>query len=558
VKLLQNPRTSPLQRIAFAMWHATVTCFAIGILAGPSYSGTKSALLQWQDASTKGVQDSQLSVPGVSRALAIINTCMYDAWAAYDEKAVGTQLGGALRRPASENTPENKQHAISYAAYRALSDVLPADIESVYKPLMRQLGYDPTDNSTDIETPTGIGNVACAAVLEFRHHDKSNQLGDFVPHENQGIAHGPYSDWTSFHPANRPLPVPVKGPIPAPGSVLDPNHWQPLSYVDSHGNTVMQMFAAHWCFIMPFALTASAWVRSESPTECPYAGQFRALLAPGPASFGDPEYIAQAQELIDLSANLTEHQKAVAEFWTASAVNDDPITRWLEFAQVISERNHFSLDDEIKLYFAVSNALMDAQIAACDVKRTYNSVRPITAITFLYNRKEIHAWGGPGKGSVAMDGSQWIPYQPAHSPLRPLPILFRKRVPLAPPLLASSLFSQVRTTSIIRLRSRKRARESSPVSLLKNPSFFTGTRFRKPPTRPEWPAATPVSTSAAPILLGERLGALSAEWFRRGRRITLMGSPNQSTARRLWPRGALEPLRVNTERSGHGGDAIWT
>jgi len=421
VKLLQNPRTSPLQRIAFAMWHATVTCFAIGILAGPSYSGTKSALLQWQDASTKGVQDSQLSVPGVSRALAIINTCMYDAWAAYDEKAVGTQLGGALRRPASENTPENKQHAISYAAYRALSDVLPADIESVYKPLMRQLGYDPTDNSTDIETPTGIGNVACAAVLEFRHHDKSNQLGDFVPHENQGIAHGPYSDWTSFHPANRPLPVPVKGPIPAPGSVLDPNHWQPLSYVDSHGNTVMQMFAAHWCFIMPFALTASAWVRSESPTECPYAGQFRALLAPGPASFGDPEYIAQAQELIDLSANLTEHQKAVAEFWTASAVNDDPITRWLEFAQVISERNHFSLDDEIKLYFAVSNALMDAQIAACDVKRTYNSVRPITAITFLYNRKEIHAWGGPGKGSVAMDGSQWIPYQPATLPTPPSP-----------------------------------------------------------------------------------------------------------------------------------------
>jgi len=30
---------------------------------------------------------------------------------------------------------------------------------------------------TDIEIAAGIGNVACAAVLEFRHHDKSNQLG---------------------------------------------------------------------------------------------------------------------------------------------------------------------------------------------------------------------------------------------------------------------------------------------------------------------------------------------------------------------------------------------
>jgi hypothetical protein len=43
---------------------------------------------------------------------------------------------------------------------------------------MRQLGYDPNDNSTDIETPTGIGNVACAAVLEYRHHDKANQLAE--------------------------------------------------------------------------------------------------------------------------------------------------------------------------------------------------------------------------------------------------------------------------------------------------------------------------------------------------------------------------------------------
>jgi hypothetical protein len=29
---------------------------------------------------------------------------MYDAWAAYDERAVGTQLAGALRRPAVDRT----------------------------------------------------------------------------------------------------------------------------------------------------------------------------------------------------------------------------------------------------------------------------------------------------------------------------------------------------------------------------------------------------------------------------------------------------------------------
>jgi hypothetical protein len=106
---------------------------------------------------------------------------MYDAWAAYDDRAVGTLLAGALRRPAAERTEANKQKAVSYAAYRALSDLFPNEVNSVYKPLMKQLGYDPNDNSTDIETPAGIGNVACAAVLEFRHHDKSNQFGDLAP-----------------------------------------------------------------------------------------------------------------------------------------------------------------------------------------------------------------------------------------------------------------------------------------------------------------------------------------------------------------------------------------
>src|SRR5260221_11637209 len=49
----------------------------------------------------------------ISRQMAIPMTAMYDAWAAYDAKAVGTRLGGKLRRPANERTPKNKAKAIS-------------------------------------------------------------------------------------------------------------------------------------------------------------------------------------------------------------------------------------------------------------------------------------------------------------------------------------------------------------------------------------------------------------------------------------------------------------
>ena len=48
-----------------------------------------------------------------SRNLAICVTAMYDAWAAYDAKAVGTRLGDKLRRPLKERTTANKDRAIA-------------------------------------------------------------------------------------------------------------------------------------------------------------------------------------------------------------------------------------------------------------------------------------------------------------------------------------------------------------------------------------------------------------------------------------------------------------
>lgn len=349
-----------------------------------------------------------MGAPMAARALAIVHTCRYDAWAAYDERAVGTQLRVALRRPANERTPVNKERAISYAAYRALVDVLPVDTESVYKPLMRGLGYDPNDNSTDIETPTGVGNVACAAVLEFRHHDKSNQLGDMLRVEDAGNGNGPlgvYGDWSGYRPVNQPGTVPAHFPLIKP---LNPDHWQPLTYTDSTGSLVLQMFSgAQWCFVTPFAMTKG--------------DDFRSAVEPGPFKYGSPEYQQQAEELSSLSTNFTDRQKMIAEYWSDGPGTEQAPGHWMQFAQFVSARDHHSLDDDVKMFFALSNAMLDASIAAWDAKRTYDSVRPVTAINLLFNGKKIRAWGGPGKGTIEMDGSQWIPYQLATFPTPPSP-----------------------------------------------------------------------------------------------------------------------------------------
>ena len=63
--------------------------------ASAHYEGvTRSAgaVLSWNSAALQSIRDSNLGAPMVSRALAVVHTCMYDAWAAYDERAVGTQL----------------------------------------------------------------------------------------------------------------------------------------------------------------------------------------------------------------------------------------------------------------------------------------------------------------------------------------------------------------------------------------------------------------------------------------------------------------------------------
>jgi len=88
---------------------------------------------------------------------------------------------------------------------------------------------------------------------------------------------------------------------------------------------------------------------------------------------------------------------------------------------MVSERDHHTLDDSVKMFFVLSNAMLDASIAAWDAKREYDSVRPASAIRPLFRGKIIPAWGGPGKGSVEMAGSRWTPYQSATFPTPPFP-----------------------------------------------------------------------------------------------------------------------------------------
>jgi hypothetical protein len=342
-----------------------------------------SLVVEWNRVLLDCVRQARLGPTTGSRAMAEVNTCGYDAWAMYDDVAMGTRLGGDLRRPPSERTEANRKIAYSYAAYRALLDLFPGQVDLI-RSAMTRFGFDPEDATTDPATPQGVGNVCARAVTDFRHHDGSNQLGD--------LHAGPYTDYTGYAPVNDV------------DHIVDPNRWQPLRFSDGKGGRVVPGFLTpHWGSVVPFALTSSSQLRPEPPQRWPAGG-----------------YVAQAEEILRLNAHLDEQQKVIVEYWADGPGSDLPPGHWIRFAEFVSLRDHHGFDEDVKLFFLVGNAVFDAGIATWEAKRFYDAERPITAIRFLKAGKRVLAYI-PFQGPRVIRGEDWRPYQPETFVTPPFP-----------------------------------------------------------------------------------------------------------------------------------------
>jgi hypothetical protein len=363
--------------------------------AAPVSPSNNTAVIQWNNAALQAVRRSKLGPPMVARALAVTHMCMYDAWTCFDPRAIPARASGMPKVSDHRGVPARAQ-AISFAAYRALLDLFPSQA-SVFVDLMSRLGYNPADASTDPSTPTGIGNRAAQLVINVCHGDGSNQLNAYKDYTGYP---GGYADYPAA-----PLPVNTAD------TINDPNHWQPL-HVPWGSSNVQTYIGPHWGLVTPFALTPGPL--SPNPR-----AQFRSTTGPkttpfGPGTTPDPGYVAQAQQMLAYSAGLTDTQKVIAEYWKDGPNSETPPGHWNLFAQFVSQRDGHGLDDDVKLFLALNGALLDASIAAWDDKRYFNSVRPITAIHYLYAGQPVTAWGGPCRGMQVIDGATWLPYQPAN------------------------------------------------------------------------------------------------------------------------------------------------
>ena len=127
-----------------------------------------NVVLRWDEELLQAVRAN----PGgtgptvTARAIGVAHTSMFDAWAAYDTRAVGTRYGNKLRRPVQEYTLENKNKAVSFAAYATLVDLFPSRQED-FALQMKELGY--SVDGSDTSTPAKIGLTVAQAAIAFRH-----------------------------------------------------------------------------------------------------------------------------------------------------------------------------------------------------------------------------------------------------------------------------------------------------------------------------------------------------------------------------------------------------
>jgi hypothetical protein len=119
-----------------------------------------------------------------------------------------------------------------------------------------------------------------------------------------------------------------------------------------------------------------------------------------------------ANQILHFSAKLDDRLKMIAEYWADGPASVTPPGHWNLFAQAVSRRDGHTQDDDVKMFFAPGNALLDVSVAVWDCKRFFDFARPVTAIRFLYAGKPIRAWAGPGLGTRLFDGRHFRSYIP--------------------------------------------------------------------------------------------------------------------------------------------------
>lgn len=238
------------------VWIGLLCLFSGNIMGQPPHSVAR----QWNEALLFAIRKDFARPTIHARNLFHTSVAMYDAWAAYDDKAKPFLLGNTvgnftsdfsgIQAPADVETA--RRTAISYAAYRLLvfrfqSSPGAMVSRAYFDSLFLSLGHDPDFTSSNYAggNPAALGNYIADQVINFGWRDGSNEPANFA---NQ-----------YYKPVNKAMVT----KHPGNPNITDPNRWQPLTldvFIDQSGNVVPfntpPFLSPEWGKVIPFSLNS--------------------------------------------------------------------------------------------------------------------------------------------------------------------------------------------------------------------------------------------------------------------------------------------------------------
>lgn len=232
-----------------------------------SAQGEHSVARRWNEALLEAIRNDFARPTVHARNLFHTAIALYDAWAAFDERAVpyllGHRLGdyscgfAGIKKPVDIEAA--REEAISYAAYRLLLHRFAASpgargSRNSFRSLMTTLGYDLTYTSIDYSegSPAALGNYIAKCLIGFGLQDGANERNGYTS--------------VAYRPLNPPL-LPTEAGNP---NLIAANRWQSLSlqvFIDQAGNLIAgstpRFLSPEWGSVQPFALGEEELKRYE-------------------------------------------------------------------------------------------------------------------------------------------------------------------------------------------------------------------------------------------------------------------------------------------------------
>ncbi|WP_416915461.1 MAG: vanadium-dependent haloperoxidase [Roseicyclus sp.] len=367
----------------------------------------------WDQIVQNLVIETQFGPTNAARVYSILHTAIYDAYAAHDGQALRVSFDVAGDNiEVQDADPRSVEEAMHHAGYTVLATLFPDHRGMLDMVMQDRLGIDPGDADSDAAL---IGQDAARDAMASRLQEQAR------------VAQDPAARYT---PQN-----------PNPDQVLVMDAWTPEWRDTPAGRELQKFLSPEFPLLEPFALpenpdgtTDFAAIRPAAPepfflpgfAEAQIDIPTRTLTLATPATIGgvdypagariavtrdlvgeviNPGFITQAEQLIDISANLSVQDRAIAEFWEDGPGTSYPPGTMMTLAQIVSTRDGHDVATDAQLFLAMGNAMLDAAIAAWDAKVVYDYARPVQAIRDL---GELGLIGRPGVDALTNEAGYVI------------------------------------------------------------------------------------------------------------------------------------------------------